>query len=324
MADNPSAIRYLPSAISHLLMRILFIFLDGVGLGAADPETNPFVTAEIPTLMQLLGGRRPLEDTPRTETARALFIPTDAAMGVPGAPQSATGQAAILTGLNVPQRVGGHWGPKPNEAVARIIEEESLFIKLKARGLDAALLNAYPQRYLDAIDSGRRNYSAIPLAVTAAGIPLFTADDLRAGRALSADFTGEGWRTQLKIPDAPVYSLREAGHKLAELAAARPFSFFEHWPTDYAGHRGTLAEARTLIERFDAVLGGLLEAWDDDAGLVVITSDHGNLEDLSHKHHTLNRVPTFVVGAARSAFADGLRDLTGFTPAILRALEVGS
>ncbi len=85
MADNPSAIRYLPSAISHLLMRILFIFLDGVGLGAADPETNPFVTAEIPTLMQLLGGRRPLEDTPRTETARALFIPTDAAMGVPGA-----------------------------------------------------------------------------------------------------------------------------------------------------------------------------------------------------------------------------------------------
>lgn len=303
--------------------RILFLFLDGVGLGAADPETNPFVTAEIPTLMRLLDGRRPLEDTPRTDNGRALFIPTDAAMGVPGVPQSATGQAAILTGLNVPQRVGGHWGPKPNEAIARIIQEESLFVKLKARGLDAALLNAYPQRYFDAIDSGRRNYSAIPLAVTAAGIPLFTADDLRAGRALSADFTGEGWRTQLKIPDAPVYSLPEAGRKLAELAAARPFSFFEHWPTDYAGHRGTLAEARTLVERFDAVLGGLLEAWDDGAGLVVITSDHGNLEDLSHKHHTLNRVPTFVIGAARHVFANGLNDLTGFAPAILRVLEMG-
>jgi len=301
-----------------LAARILFLFLDGVGLGAADPETNPFVTAEIPTLMRLLDGRRPLEDTPRTDNGRALFIPTDAALGVPGMPQSATGQAAILTGLNVPQRVGGHWGPKPNEAIARIIEEESLFVKLKARGLDAALLNAYPQRYFDAIDSGRRNYSAIPLAVTAAGIPLFTADDLRAGRALSADFTGEGWRTQLKISDAPVYSLPEAGRKLAALAAARPFSFFEHWPTDYAGHRGTLAEARTLVERFDAVLGGLLEAWDDGAGLVAITSDHGNLEDLSHKHHTLNRVPTFVIGAARAAFADGLSDLTGFTPAILK------
>ena len=310
------------------LSYILFLFLDGVGLGEPDPDTNPFVTAGIPTLMQLLGGRRPLEDTPRTETAHALCIPTDASLGMPGPPQSATGQAAILTGLNVPQLVGGHWGPKPNEAVAHIVEQASLFVKLKARGLDAALLNAYPQRYFDAIDSGHRNYSAIPLAVTAAGILLFAANDLREGRALSADFTGEGWRRAVgfgtrpyNVPDVPVYSLREAGRKLAQLAATRPFSFFEHWPTDYAGHRGTLAEARIILERFDAVLGGLLEAWNDAAGLVVITSDHGNLEDLSHKHHTLNRVPTFVIGNTRVAFADCLTDLTHFAPAILKALS---
>ncbi len=301
---------------------ILFLFLDGVGLGEPDPENNPFVTAEIPTLLRLLGGQRPLADTPRTETARALFVPTDASLRVDGPPQSATGQAAILTGLNVPQLVGGHWGPKPNEAIAQIIQRESLFVKLKARGLNAALLNAYPQRYFDAINSGRRNYSAIPLAVTAAGLPLFTTDDLRAGRALSADFTGEGWRTELKIPDAPVYSLREAGRKLAELAAQWRFSFFEHWPTDLVGHRGALADARRVVERFDAVLGGLLDAWDDEAGLVVITSDHGNLEDLSHTHHTLNLVPTCVVGAARRAFADGLSDLTHFVPAILRTLAL--
>jgi len=301
-------------------MRLLFLFLDGVGLGEPDSESNPFVTAEIPTLMRLLGGQRPFAGTPRIETARSLFVPTDAALGVDGPPQSATGQAAILTGLNVPRMIGGHWGPKPNKAVARIVEKESLFIKLKARGLDAALLNAYPQRYFDAIHSGRRNYSAIPLAVTAAGLPLFTTDDLRAGRALSADFTGEGWRTELKIPDAPVYSLREAGRKLAELAALRPFSFFEHWPTDLVGHRGTLDDARRVVERLDAVLAGLLEAWDDAAGLIVITSDHGNLEDLSHKHHTLNRVPTFVIGSARRSFAESLSDLTHFAPAILKAL----
>jgi hypothetical protein len=301
-------------------MRILFLFLDGVGLGAPDPDHNPFTTAEIPHLMGLLDGQRPFAHTPRTETARSLFIPTDAALGVPGPPQSATGQAAILTGLNVPQMIGGHWGPKPNAEVAEIIQSESLFIKLKARGVEAALLSAYPPRYFEAIQSGRRNYSAVPLAVTAAGIPLCTVDDLRAGRALSADFTGEGWRTHLGITDAPVFTLREAGRRLAELAATRPFSFFEHWPPDFAGHRGTLAEARAVVERLDAVLGGLLEAWDDAAGLIVITSDHGNLEDLSHSHHTLNRVPTFVVGAERAAFARGLSDLTHFAPAILNTL----
>ena len=317
-------------------MRLLFLFLDGVGLGAPDPETNPFVTAELPTLRGLLNGQRPLAATPPTATARSLFIPTDASLGVAGPPQSATGQAAILTGLNVPHVVGGHWGPKPNAAVAHVIRRESLFIKLKERGLSAALLNAYPQRYFDGITSGHHNYSAIPLAVIAAGLPLFTTDDLRAGRALSADFTGEGWRAGrssasdaagrarrggLNIPDAPLYSLREAGHKLAELAAQYAFSFFEHWPTDVVGHRGTLDEARHVLERFDSVLGGLLEVWDEASGLVVITSDHGNLEDLRHKHHTLNRVPTFVIGSARHAFADGLSNLTHFVPAILRALN---
>ena len=39
----------------------------------------------------------------------------------------------------------------------------------------------------------------------------WTSDDLYAGRALSANFTGEGWRTQLGYADAPLYSPREAG-----------------------------------------------------------------------------------------------------------------
>ncbi len=304
-------------------MHILFLFLDGVGLGEPDPETNPFATADIPNLMALLGGQRPLAGVPRIETERAIFIPTDAGLGVDGPPQSATGQATILTGQNVPQLIGGHWGPKPNQAVAEIVQRESLFLKLRERQLQSALLNAYPQRYFDAIASRRRNYSAVPLAVTAAGVPLFTTDDLRAGRALSADFTGDGWRTQLGVSDAPVYSPREAGHALARLAQARHFSFFEYWPSDFVGHRGQIDEGRQLLARFDAVLGGLLEAWDDARGLIVLTSDHGNLEDLSHRHHTRHRVPTLIVGEARRAFADGLTDLTHFVPAILRYFDGG-
>lgn len=304
-------------------MPLLFLFLDGVGLGEPDPATNPFATAEIPHLIALTGGQRPFAETPRTDSARALFIPTDANLGVSGPPQSATGQAAILTGLNVPQLLGYHWGPKPNAAVAEIIQRDSLFKTLTARGRKSLFLNAYPQRYFEVIASGRRSYSAIPLAVVAGGVPLLTTDDLRAGRALSADFTGEGWRTELGIADAPLYTLAEAGRKMAALAQTADFTFFEHWPTDYVGHRGDLAEGRRALERLDGVLGGLLEAWDDATGLIVITSDHGNLEDLSHSHHTQNRVPTWVIGSARHAFAEGVSDLTQLAPAILRQVGQG-
>jgi hypothetical protein len=315
----------------HRNMRhILFLFLDGVGLGDADPRVNPFAIAELPTLHSLLNGQRLLRDTARMDNGRATFIPTDAAMGVAGPPQSATGQATIVTGLNVPALIGGHWGPKPNEAVAEILRRQNIFKTLAARGQSVALINAYPARYFDAIKRGKRMYSAIPMAVDAAGIPLLTADDFRAGRAFSADFTGEGWRTELKYDDTPVYTLPEAGARLADVAHGRAFTFFEHWVTDLVGHRGTVEEGVRVLERFDTMLGGLLANWDDDEGLIIITSDHGNLEDFSHRHHTLNRVPTLVIGRNRRAISGGAPavdggpdgfNLTRFAPAIARYLE---
>mgnify|MGYP001592226516 CR=1 FL=1 len=69
----------------------------------------------------------------------------------------------------------------------------------------------------------------------------------------------------------------------------------------------------------DQVLAGLLEAWDDAAGVVLITSDHGNLEDLSTRRHTANPVPALVIGAPelRQRFTRGMRDLTDISPGIL-------
>ena len=83
-----------------------------------------------------------------------------------------------------------------------------------------------------------------------------------------------------------------------------------------------MAAALSLLAAFDAVLGGLLAAWDDEAGIILITSDHGNLEDLSVRGHTTNPVPALVIGAPalRRRFTAGLRDLTDVTPSILRLL----
>jgi bisphosphoglycerate-independent phosphoglycerate mutase (AlkP superfamily) len=70
------------------------------------------------------------------------------------------------------------------------------------------------------------------------------------------------------------------------------------------------------------VLGGLLEAWGERADLIVLSSDHGNLEDLSTRGHTLNPVPGLLVGPLRlrRGMAPGLRDLTSFAPAILQLI----
>jgi bisphosphoglycerate-independent phosphoglycerate mutase (AlkP superfamily) len=162
----------------------------------------------------------------------------------------------------------------------------------------AAFLNAYPPRYFDAIASGRRIYSAIPLAVTSAGIPLKTANDLRAGKAIAADLTADGWHTHLSLTDIPRLSPQEAGKRLASLAEGSHFSFFEYWLSDYAGHSQDFRAAMSLLETIDQALGGLLENWDDHGGLILLTSDHGNLEDLSTRRHTSNPVPGLLIGAA--------------------------
>jgi 2,3-bisphosphoglycerate-independent phosphoglycerate mutase len=303
-------------------MRILFIFLDGVGLGADNPSINPLASAYLPHLENLLGGQRLLANSTPYIGERASLISVDARLGVAGLPQSATGQAVLLTGLNVPGLIGYHYGPKPNREVSHYLLNGNLFSRLIKNGRQALLLNAYPPRYFASIQSGRRLYSAIPLAVTSAGIPLKTSRDLYAGQALSADFTGQGWREQLGISDVPVFSPVDAGRRLAELSSLAEFSFFEYWASDYAGHHQDFNTAETLLATFDQVLGGLVEEWNDAEGLILITSDHGNLEDLSTRRHTLNPVPLLLIGAlpVRQAFDHKVSDLAGIAPVVLDLL----
>lgn len=283
-------------------------FLDGVGLGGADPEINPFVTANLPHLTNLLGEGWYLTRQPII-TERASLVPTDANLKMPNKPQSATGQATILTGRNVPQLVGEHYGPKPNPAVQEVIAQGTLFQEVVDAGGQAALITPYPQGYFDAVARGKRLLSAVPLAATEAGVSLMNADDLRNGRAVSPGFTGQGWRDHLGYSDIPLLTLDEAGRQIAQVARRYQFSFFEHWPSDRAGHRGTLAEAAAHLEMIDGVLGGLLDAWDEENGLLILTSDHGNIEEKDQRQHTRNPVPTLLVGPEHAHLAAQIHDL---------------
>src|SRR5215208_1648825 len=168
-------------------MRVLFIFLDGIGLGENDPAINPLARADMPNLKKLLDGRKLIKDAAPFHGEHASLLAIDPAVGVGGLPQSATGQAILLTGKNIPAELGYHYGPKPNPEVASYLNEGSLFSRFAKEGKNTALLNAYPPRYFQGIDSGKRIYSSIPLAVTNAGLSLFRHDALYEGRALSAD-----------------------------------------------------------------------------------------------------------------------------------------
>jgi hypothetical protein len=298
----------------------LFIFMDGVGLGSSDPAINPFARAVMPSFGNFLEGKKLVASDSPSVGKKYSLSGIDAMLGIPGMPQSATGQASLLSGLNVPKLIGGHYGPKPNDAITALLSRENLFQKLSSAGKSVCLLNAYPQRFFDSINSGRRLLSAIPYAVDAAGVPLKNTDDYYSGKALSADLTGKGWRDRLNMQDAPLYTPVEAGKKMATLAAMYDFSFFEYWLSDYAGHAQDMDAACNLLTEFDEMFRGLLMQWDLQENLIFITSDHGNMEDLSTHRHTQNPVPALVVGEGKThySFAQTLHSLVDVTPAILK------
>lgn len=306
------------------MRRVIFLFLDGVGLGEDDPAINPLARDDYPLLRRLLGEQRAVRATGRLSTEAAELVPTDALLGVEGRPQSATGQATILTGINAAARVGEHYGPRPDARVRAVVDEGNLFRRLNEAGHSFFFCNAYPHGYFDAVRRGKRLLSVVPYAATSAGQRLADHDDLVAGRALAADFTNRGWAEQLGYTDVPVYAPSQAGAKLWELAQPHSFVFFEHWHTDLLGHQGEVEQAVKVLATFDTFLGGLLEAVDPASTLVIVGSDHGNVEDCSHRRHTMNPALTLVLGSQRQRVAARIHALTDFAPAIWDFLVDGA
>jgi hypothetical protein len=302
------------------MTRVVVLFLDGVGLGDDDPLVNPLAAAKLPVLARVLDGRRLVAGHGRIDAAGATMLPTDAGLGVPGRPQSATGQTALLTGRNAPKILGGHYGPRPNAALRAMLEGPTLFTRLLATGRPVAFANAYPQGYFDAVARGKRLHGALPHAAQAAGLRLRTAEDLAAGQALSVDLTNAAWQG-MGYPAMPLWTAAEAGRTLARLAASHALAFFDNWAPDVAGHRGDLAESVRVLEEIDAFLGGLLDAVDLEQTLVAIISDHGNIEDLRARGHTENPVPTVLIGAGRQRAGDAVKDLTDVMGAILDVIQ---
>jgi 2,3-bisphosphoglycerate-independent phosphoglycerate mutase len=300
---------------SHL--HIVLLFLDGVGIGKKNSDTNPFFRARMPTLITLCGGELPHTPFVKKSTDQAELIAINATLGVPGLPQSGTGQTAIFTGVNGAKKFGRHFGPHPPSVLRQVIAEKNIFHQLKAIGKSVVFANAFPQRFFDYTASGTRRLTVTTLSCQLAGVPLLTVNDLQLDDAISADFFRTPW-PELGHPEIKPITPQTAGKHLARIVARYDFTLFEYWLTDHAGHSQKMAFAVETLEHFDEFLTGFLESFDPCNTLLMIVSDHGNIEDLSTKSHTRNRVPCILVGERRHQLANKIKNLTHITPAIIR------
>lgn len=294
-------------------MSILFIFLDGVGLAPPGPD-NPFSTVPMPRLRQVLGGPLVLNGAGRDamRSCRAL----DACLGVPGLPQSATGQTALFTGLNAPALVGDHVTAHPTSQLRAIIAEHSFLKSAAEAGASVLFANAHSARFWQLVEQRKLRLGCSTLTALAAGARIPDLDDLWAGRAVLWDITHEVAAQHLDY-DLPIVPPEEAGRRLARLADDYDLVLYESFLTDLAGHRRV--EAEWVLPRLDAFLGSVLDHRSPETTLV-LSSDHGNLEDVSTKAHTANPVPLLVVGPAAEHFQEATA-ITDVTPAVLAALR---
>lgn len=309
--------------MSHCCASLLFFFVDGVGLGPPDPLRNPLVAAQMPALRGMLGGIPSLSQR-SMRGKNSIVLPLDATMGVQGLPQSGTGQAALLAGFNAPRRAKQHFGPFPPLSLKEIVEKKNIFRRVLDAGLTPCFANAYPHRFFEYFKKHKKRLSMTTLSCSLSGIPLREETELREGKAVSADVTNEAWRS-MGYPDMPIITPHEAGRRLAMLAMDHHFTLFEYWKTDIAGHTQNMAEAMSVLGLFDAMLAGVLETLDPERTLLVVSSDHGNIEDLSIKTHTRNPVPLILHGTHRELVASQLTSrsrptLAHVTPAIMNVL----
>jgi hypothetical protein len=290
--------------------KILFLFFDGVGLEAEARRLNPFQF--LPSKFFSFRHRRSFPEF--RGTGKAI----DATLGVAGLPQSATGQATILSGVNAPRLLGRHLNGFPNRELREMLSRESVFVKLKRKGLEATFANAYQPEFFTS-PLARHYVSVSTAAVIAAGIPLNDIGEVAAGRAVYQEFTNSylnarGFSLDVRTPE-------QAGEVLVSISLRHDFTFYEYFLSDLVGHRKNFDRALIEVSKLDRLLSGVCAGFDFESHTLLVTSDHGNLENPTTKSHTRNPVPLLAFGHDAQFFTRKVRSLADITPAILEFFD---
>ena len=192
-------------------MKVLFLFIDGVGLRAAATD-NPVNPEVCPVLCRLVSKHGK---------------PIDARLGVDGPPQSATGQATMFTGVNCAAAMGKHCEGFPGPNLRKIVESSNLFLQLRDRGKKVCFSDAYLVDSADEL-AARRFKSVTTVMALTTPETIRTVDDLQNGQAVMQDLTRETiqdrWPDIAVIPPQNIiYILRLHAFRVFPVGCRRAF-----------------------------------------------------------------------------------------------------
>jgi hypothetical protein len=267
---------------------VIFIFVDGLGLGAEDPDINPVYSFGLPSLEEYFGklvdgfGEYKLCDG-------GILISGDCALGVYGRPQSATGTATLFTGINVQKKIGKHYPGLPSNEIREIIKEHNIYKRLAFEEKSSAFANAYQHPLVSRLLKFRASVTTVS-AVYGIG-ELRGLGHLKRGLAVYHDIDNTTLSAR-KFGVNPI-SPADAGFNLLDISSEYDLTVFEYFLTDVAGHKQEPLLATVILDKLNQFLDTILDNLPENT-LFVLSSDHGNIEDLSTKHHTTNDVPIII------------------------------
>ncbi|MFH1195149.1 MAG: metalloenzyme [bacterium] len=292
----------------------LMIFVDGIGIGKPDNESNTFYKRPFRFLNEHFGATPSLENQFIEKDGKYIF-PVDACMGVDGLPLSGTGQTSIFCGINASQILGEHSGPSPHSSQVKYLEEQSIFKDFLNKKKKVTFVNAYPKQFFDYINSGRKRLSATTLSCLLNGVRLNKISDLRKGNALSADIDNSRLVRRMGYK-LPIIKPKTAAKRLLKITSENHFTLFEYFMTDHFGHGRVADEKDYLLNVFDEFLFHVIDLLDNKMTFI-LCSDHGNLEDISTKSHTRNPALTITAGKNAKKLRDKIKYLYDIKPAIM-------
>jgi len=295
-------------------MGVIFFFVDGLGIGTPGAE-NPLQNDTLTFFKELSGYESLNNETPQIATESFLYTPVDACLGVEGLPQSGTGQTALFTGVNASKHLGKHFGPYPHSGIKSFLQHQSIFHKLNEAGFTSAFLNAYPPIFFE--HATRRNrWSCTTLMTKSAGLELRTTSHVLEGTAVTAELFGTYWREKLGIK-LPKRTPKDVAKIILDMADNHDFILYEYYLTDKAGHAMDATFAKEILSALNSVIYEVIDQ--NTSHTFLLCSDHGNIEDLSTKTHTMNAVPLIVAGKSSSSFKN-CSSITDVQNALVHAL----